>query len=180
MEKTFKNLKEIAAHLKTEGWKVAQSTVYEHGRTGKIRPDKGKAYSGRTVQRYAHRHLMLQQTRAKLGDDELQQRKLIAEVAKLTEHAKLAQIKRMAEEGKYILRSEVELELAGRAAVLDNRWTYQIQTEAPEIIGVVDGDPKRTGDLIRLLMDWKNDILNEFASTREFEVVMAATEEAEG
>ncbi|MFC1884651.1 hypothetical protein ACFL2O_07765, partial [Thermodesulfobacteriota bacterium] len=108
----------------------------------------------------------------KVDDEELQRKKLIAEVAKLNENAKLARIKRMAEEGKYVKREDVEQELAGRGIVIDQTLAFHFQTKAGQLVELVKGDPGKVSDLVRELMQIKDEILNEFASTKEFEVIV--------
>ena len=171
MQMEFKNLREVSDYLRKEGWQVSQSTVYKHGNDGKIRPDVGTAYSYNAVKRYASRYLIRAETKLKINDEELQRKKTIAEVARITEQAKLAQIKRMAEVGKYILRSDLFLEMAARAAILEAGLKYMINSRAADWIEAVDGDQKKVGDLIRIMENSLNRGLNEFASITEFQVV---------
>jgi len=180
MQMEFKNLTEVTSYLKNEGWQVSQSTVYKHGQEGKIRPDIGKAYSLAAVKRYANRFLVLAKTKQTISDEDLQRKKLMAETARVTEQAKLAQIKRMSEEGKYILRSDLFLEMAARAATLEAGLKYMISSKAADWIEMVDGDQKKVGDLIRAMENGLNEGLNEFASTKEFQVVFELDTDQDG
>jgi len=176
-EREFKNLRAVARYLQEEGWQVAERTVYNHGRRGLIRPDKQTGmYDARHVNRYAATHLPMRETRTKLDAEDLARKKTMAEVAKLTEQAKLAQIKRFAEEGKYIPRDDLEMELAARAAVVENSIKYMVQSRAGEWIELVEGNTKRRGDLISVLNEDFDKMMNEFASTREFHVLFEKTE----
>lgn len=176
MQMEFKNLTEVTGYLKSEGWQVSQSTVYKHGQEGKIRPDVGKVYSLAAVKRYASRYLMWAETKQKIGIEELQLAKYKAEVAWKGEQARRERIKRMAEEGKYILRSDLFLELAARAATLEAGLKYMISARAADLIEMVGGDQKKVGDLIRAMENGLNEGLNEFASTKEFHVVFELNE----
>ena len=64
----------------------------------------------------------------------------------------------------------MDLELAARAAIQDNAWTYRINTGAAEIIELVEGNPRKAAELINLLTFWKDEIMNDFASIQEFHV----------
>jgi hypothetical protein len=174
VKQTFKNKLEIYGYLKLQGWKVAQSTLYKHCKEGRLKPDVKGVYSLKKINRYASLHLERQQTRQKIDEDDLQRKKVMAEVARITEQAKLAHIKRLAEEGRYVLREDVELELAGKAAVLETGLKAMIHARAGEFVTLVEGNEKKTGALIATLMDELNHAINEFASTREYQVIFKA------
>lgn len=176
MQQTFKNKLEIYEYLKAQEWKVAQSTLYKHAKEGRLKPDKKGVYSLKKINKYATLHLERQETRQKIGEEDWQKRKIKAEVARLTEQAKLAHIKRLAEEGRYVLREDVELELAGKAAVLETGLKSMVQTKAGELIDLVEGNEKKTGDLIRVLISELDQAINEFASTQEYHVIFKANE----
>lgn len=171
VKQEFKNLTEVAAFLKEQGWKVAQRTVYRHGKEGKILSDPSGIYLLKAVQKYARLHLMMTDTRKKIRDDELQRNKTAAEVDKTQEQAKLARFKREILEGKYMPREEVNLELAARAGVLQDGLRYRNRTLASDLIQAVGGDQERVADLIRALDDSDRELLNQYASMKEFEVV---------
>ena len=173
----FKNLRAVARYLAEEGWQVTERTVYNHGKRGLIRPNKDTGiYEIKAVNRYAVTHLPLMETKEKLGAEDLSRKKTMAEVAKLTEQAKLAQIKRFAEEGKYIPREDLEMELAARAAILENSLKYMVQSKAAEWIEAVEGNTTLRAELIRVMNEDVDRMLNEFASTREFHVIFEKNE----
>jgi hypothetical protein len=169
----FRNLREVVEYLKGQDWKVSQATVYKHQSEGKIKAEADGTYLLKSVLRYARGFLMLRQVKQKVDDEELQRKKTKAEIWRTEEQAKLGRIKRMVEEGKYILREQFELEMAARAAVLEAGLKYSIQSKAGEWIDAVKGDHERTGDLIRIAVDSLNQALNEFATLKEFHVIFA-------
>ena len=173
------NLRQVAAHLLDQGWQVSQSTVYKHGREGRIRPTADGTYPLRDVERYATVHLVRKETAEKAGSTALQDEKTQAEVDRLKEQALHARIKRLALEGKYLPREQVELELAGRAATLAAGLSFFAQARAGEIVELVGGDPARTGDLVRELTAAFDELLNEYATTKGFEVSFGGGEEGE-
>lgn len=172
-KESFKNLREVTEYLRGQGWKVAQSTVYKHENDGKIRPEADGSYGIKSVLKYARSFLLLKSTKEKLDDEALQRKKTMAEIRRIDEQAKLARIKRMVEEGRYILKEQFELELAARAAALEAALLFMVQSKVGNWIRIVSGDFKRTQDLISDFSDAVNDTLNEFASLKEFHVLFA-------
>ncbi len=170
MESEFKNLREVAAFLVSEGWQVSERTVYNHGKEGRIRPNAEGLYTIKAVNKYAAVHLERKETGLKLGDEELQKKKTMAEIAYRTEQAKLAQIKRMAEEGRYIPREDAELKMAQMMALVETGMRQMEQARAAGYISLVGGDENKLADLIRALNEDHDELLNECATSREFEV----------
>lgn len=171
----FKNLLEVLDYLKGEKWKISKSTLYEHKRKGLIRPDRDGTYSLRVVQRYAYDYLALENIQVKKQEDDLQRRRVSAEIARIEEQTKREKLKREIEEGKYVLREEFELELAARAAVLDTMRQAAIRTRAAERVALVGGDPAKIPDLIAFDLELHNEEMNSFANTREFHVLLKKT-----
>ncbi len=58
-----------------------------------------------------------------------------------------------------------------RAIVLDNGLVHLIQASAPDMIGLVADDQRRTADLVAFLMEKKDELLNEYATMGQFSVV---------
>jgi hypothetical protein len=174
VQNEFDNLRQVAAYLQEQEWKVSQSTVYKHAREGRLRPTAGGTYPVRVVDKYATTHLVQKETGDKVKASALQEDKTRAEVEKLQEQALHAKIRRMALEGKYVLRDQVELELAGRAATLAAGLNFFAQARAGEIVDLVEGNPARTGDLVRELTAAFDEFLNEYATTKGFEVSFGA------
>ena len=168
---TFDSLLKVLAYLKADGWKVSKSTLYNHRRQGRIKPDSDGHYPLKSVLRYANAHLPRQTTLKRLADEELQRRKAEAELEKIEEQTRLARLRRQVEEGKYILRSDFELELAARAAVFYAGLMQMAQQKAGKWIQLVEGNTKRIPDLIQAIKLSIEELLNEYATTREFHVL---------
>jgi hypothetical protein len=170
-KETFKNVREVVAYLKGQDWKVSQATIYKHQNEGKIKAEADGTYLLKSVLRYARGFLMLRQAKQKVDDEELQRKKTKAEIWRTEEQAKLGRIKRMVEEGRYILRDQFELELAARAAALEAALMFMVQAKAGDWIRMVAGNHQKTQDLINDMTEAHNDTLNEFASDKEFHVL---------
>jgi hypothetical protein len=172
MEREFKNRKEVAAFLKKEGWKVSQSTFYEHSKIGMIWPDvEKKRYSLKAVLKYAKTHLVPMGTMQKKKDEDLQRKKIEAEIEWKQEQARREKIKRQKEEGELIERDRIYLELASRAAVLEAGLKGMIQIRAGEFVALVGGDEQKAAELVREITAEVDLVMNEFATMKEFEVV---------
>jgi hypothetical protein len=178
-ERLFSNLLEIIEYLDAEGWKISKSSVYNHAKEGKIRPDIGKNYSMKAVINYAKTHLTTKSTRQKTRSEELQRDKTLAEIERIKEATLVDKIKRLRSEGELIEKNQVYLELAGRAAVLETDLKGMIQMRAGEFVDIVDGDEKKTGNLVRELTAEVDRVLNDFATTKEFQVIFEMGKEIE-
>jgi len=168
---SFRTVLEVLTYLRDEGWKVSKTSLYQHVKDAKLRPEQDGSFALKAVQKYARAHLQLKSTRQKRDDEDLQRKKLQLDIDLLEGKTKRERLKRDAEEGRLIPREDVDLELAARAVVQDHEWTRVIQSRAGEIIALVQGSADRSAELIRFLMDVKDEILNEFASTRAWHVL---------
>ncbi|MBW2024386.1 MAG: phosphoribosyltransferase [Deltaproteobacteria bacterium] len=168
---TFKNTLEVYEYLKNE-WKVSKSTIYNHvKKEGKLRPEKDGTFSLKAVQKYARTWLRPKELTLKLDDEELRRTREKLELAFREEQVKIAKLKRQREEGLLIPRADFELELAARAGVLMAGFEAMIHEKAGEIIELVGGDTSKLPNLIRFLHDAYGELMNEYASTREFHVM---------
>jgi len=166
---------EVTSYLKAAGWKVSKSTLYQHVKQGKLRPDADGRFPVKAVQKYAASFLTLEETRQKVADEDLQRKKLIAEISRIQEQTKRERIKRLAEEGRYVPRDQFEMELAARASVIDTLRRNSIMTGAAERVALVGGDTSRIPDLIAFDLAQHDDEMNQFATTIEFHVLFEQT-----
>ncbi|MDI6688195.1 MAG: hypothetical protein QME06_08270 [Desulfobacterales bacterium] len=171
---TFSNIFTVLNYLQDDGWKISRSGLYKHQAEGKIRPEPDGTYVLKNVIKYAKTWLKRRSTGKKLieNQESLQSTKLQKEIEKLDEEIKRNRHKREVEEGKYIPRDQFEMELASRVAVLDAGWAHLNQSKAADWIETVEGNPKKAGELIAALNQAKNGILNQYATTREFQVII--------
>lgn len=177
-DRVFNNPLEVLDYLQAEGWKIAKSTIYNHVNEGKLRPDAGKKFTLNRVLKYAKTHLETEKTRQKKKIEEKQNKKIDLETEKLEEEIKEKKFKREIAEGKYILKENVYLELASRAAVLERGFKGMIQARAGEFVDLIDGDETKTGELVREMILEVDRTLNEFASIKEFQVMFEFKDES--
>ncbi len=145
--KMFENVPAIKEYLDDEGWQVSQSGLYKHKKEGKLAPSADGAYHQKAVDTYARTWLKRKATGKKIADEveELQRSKLKKELEKLETENTRARIKLEVEQGKYIEKDRMFLEMAARAGVLDAGLNHWIQTGTAEWIRLVDGDLKKAG-----------------------------------
>ena len=111
----FEGVKDVLAYLQSQGRKVSQSQVYKDLKRGYLRRRPDGSFSQRDVDLYAST-LKVYALPEKEGDamSELARQELEEKVAKTREQRLAISFERKVKEGKYILREEVALELAGR------------------------------------------------------------------
>lgn len=60
--------------------------------------------------------------------------------------------------------------------VLDSQGKYSIHADVGERIALSEGNPKKAADLIRFDLERHDQRMNEFASLKEFHVILKAEE----
>ena len=175
-EPYFETQAQVLRYLQAEGWKIKKSALSNHVHETKLKPDVNGGFTLKAVVDYARIHLARKDTLQKLEDGQLQRTKLEKEIQLRDEEIKFRKLRRMIEEGKYILKEDVFLELAARAAVLEAGYKGMLQARAGDFIEIVGGNEKKTGDLIRAMTLEYDSMLNEFAKTTGFQVVLEGTE----
>jgi len=167
---------DVLAYLEAEGWKVSKSKLYADCNKGRLSPNKSGEYEIKAVDAYAKDYLKRKETGKKI-DEELesrQRRKLDAEIRKTVAQAAKAEHDLAVAQGKYIPREDVELELTGRAAVLDSGLKYLVQSRAHEWVRLVDGDTNKITDLIEAVGNDLDQLLNGFARTDNLQLILKA------
>lgn len=172
----FKNLRAVAKYLQKEGWQVTERTVYNHGKRGLITPNKETGlYDGNSLKRYTV-FLKDRKTKEKISVSKLQEDRLKAQTRRENALASKAELELVVAQEKLVPRDDLDMEFASRGAVLVNSQRYVVQTSAAEWIELVEGNPKKRGDLIRNMNEKFDRMLNEFASIKEFHVLFEKTE----
>jgi len=179
--RTFPNRLAVAEYLKANGWKVSKSTLYNRTGKAKLIPRADGLFYLKDVKKYASIFLKRQETGQRVQEtlDVQQQKKMRLEIEKLEEEVSRSRHKNAVEEGKYIPRDQIELELAGRAAVLDAGLTHLFQSTAGELIEISGGDPRKTAEVVHRLIAEKDRFLNQYAAAIDFTVEIAGEEEGE-
>ncbi|MBV5305576.1 MAG: hypothetical protein J0652_02660 [Desulfobulbaceae bacterium] len=164
----------VLIYLKGKGFKVEKSALSNHVRA-RLLAKKPEGFRLRDVDKYAELHLKDTATGMDAADKrtvDLQERKLRAEIHRTEEQAAKAKIEREMMEGKLINREDVELEMAGRAVVLEAGFDHMVYTRSAEIIELTGGDVQLVDRMIALLMEAKCKWFNQYATTDTFMVTI--------
>jgi hypothetical protein len=176
----FANRKEAAAWLVDQKWKVSRSTFYKHCSEGRVRPNASGGFDRAALLRYARLHLAQMDVIQTMASEDLAKNKQKAEILRSLEQGKYIKLKREQLSGSLISRSEVELQMAGRAAAFDSSLKYSLTLKAADMIETVLGDPAKKDELIRLLHDIVDAALHPYSAPLQIEVIFipSQTEEA--
>lgn len=177
------DLRSVAAvlgHLQESGRKVRKSKLYQDVKSGLLARRADGAFRRADVDAYAQT-LPLVAVPEKDSDriKELAQRRQEATIRKIEEETERIRFRREVERGRYIPREDVELELAGRAVVLESGIRQAVEMHVLELVELVGGDPRRSQEFLERFETMLDGALNEYAATAEYEVTFtdAATEE---
>jgi hypothetical protein len=171
----WKTKADVLEYLKKK-WAVEKSTFYNHSNPahrdgGKLNKVKGW-YLKTHVDAYAEKYLVPLDGATDDEQSGLQRDKLQGEIRYQTVRSEKAELELDILKGKYLPRDQFDLEMAGRAGVLDNSFNHLIESRAQEIIALVGGDQKKAPEFIHFMKVAKDQMLSEFATTKEFQVIV--------
>ena len=180
-EKPFPTIADVLEHLKADDWRVTKTSLYRHQKEGKFIPQRDGSFARKDIDKYARTWLKQQSTGKRVSEkmDELQRQKLEKELAKLDIQMKRDELAYGKEAELYIPRELMEIELAGRAGVLDAGLKHWVQSRAAEWIRTAGGDTGKVGTLINLMTRDLDEHLNSYAASLSFQVVIDVDDEAE-
>ena len=178
-EKPLPTIAEVLEHLTAAGWRGTKTSLYRHQKEGKLLPGPDGSYKARDVEKYARTWLRQLSTGKRVSEkmDELQRKKIELELQNLDLERKRKELAYGKELDRYIPRELMEIELAGRAGVLDAGLKHWVQSHAAEWIRSVGGDTGKVGDLIGLMSRELDEHLNSYAAAIEYRVVVSDDEE---
>jgi len=169
-----KKKSDVLRFLIASGWSVRRQTFYNHCNDGKLRVNRFGIYSRGMVKKYAEKWLVHSSTNQTVEETEqsLATQKTVEEIKRISTSQEHERFKLDVLKEKYILRSDVEVEFAARAVVLDSGLEYLFQANLAEMIAMVGGDQHRAPQLLDFLLEKKNQQMNEYANMGDFMVVM--------
>lgn len=178
----FPNLGNVLEYLRDSGWKATKSSLYRHHGEGKLLPKNDGSYQLKDVEKYARTWLKQASTGKRVAEktDELQRKKLERELANLDLKFERESFAHARDLGQYVPKEQMEIELAGRAGILDAGLKHWIQSRAADWIRAVDGDMKKVGELINIMSREADEHINTYATPKDYEIIIEADEETEG
>lgn len=180
-DQKFENIAAVLNYLQAKGWKATKTSLYRHQAESKFLPQPDGTYLQKDIDKYAKAWLKQKSTgkRVSQAADELQRK--IKE--KELQNAELDYEKKRFDldknQGKYIPREQVVLEIVSRGGILKELWKNNIQSRAGDYIRVVNGDTKKIRELMGMMEDDWSNCLNEYANTGEWQVVFDGEEREE-
>lgn len=174
----WKSKAAVLIYLKSEGWDIERQTFYNHTNPKhahfKLNKEK-EGYTKKRVDKYAKEWLVRKDTGLKVDEenDGLLKEKTRREIKKLDLDLEMKQFKFDIEQKKFLPREMVELEIAGRAGVLDSGFNFVVQSNILEFVAIVGGDQKKAPELIDALQKEWNILLAEYARLDDLEIVLA-------
>ncbi len=173
-----KNKAEVLRHLESSGWEVKKQTFYNHCASGKLTKNRDGLYTSGMVKKYAEKWLVRSASGQTVLEEEenLLAKKTREETRRIRATRRREEFRLGKEQGLYILRSDIYLELAGRAVVLENNLRHMVQSQVPAYVAAVSGKQDHVPDLMDIMNTDIDKLLNEFA-TSEFQVVITETDQ---
>jgi len=189
-EKVYKNRKALLEELNATGYRISAGKLSQDSHRlpsdGGLRVEKDGTIRRSSVEAWlahpkgggkisARKGLADETDREEM--DGLQAEKLRREVSILRTRDEREKLAYEREQGKWLPRDDFQMELAGRAGVLDVRLAYHFNMMADKLIELVGGDQEHRGALIQELVSIKNQALAEFCSTGTYQVMMMGEDE---
>lgn len=166
---------EAVEYLKSQGYKIEKSKLYEDKHIIGFSTSNGSAVFGeKALDKYAKKFLSLLS-----GSDAISlEEKLKWETRIAEQKFKDMELEAKIKQGMYILRSEIEQMLAARAAFLkDNLGQGFIHSRASKIAEIMQGNAERIPDLIEFWLRHIDEVFDYYSKPMKFEVPMSAVEE---
>lgn len=164
----------VLRYLQKNGYKITKSTLDRHCKNGKLPHEPDGTYSLKQVTAYAADHVKQLSTGQTESENvtELQRKKLEKELEHLSQKIEREKFSFEKEQGLFIPKDQMEIELASRAGILVAGLKHWVQSNAADWIAAVSGETKKTGELINLMSKDVDEHINHYASSREYEVVI--------
>ena len=179
----WKTKADVLTYLVAQGWDIEKSTFYNHSNPGhkdggRLNKIKGW-YQKNHVDAYAKQYLTKLDGAgvADEGQTALQKEKLQGEVNYQSVRTQKAQLELDILRGKYFPIDQFDLELAGRAGVINSSFEHLVQSRVQEMVALVGGDQQKAQELVSYLKEKWGEMLAEYASTKEFQVIVKQKEQ---
>lgn len=174
----LKDVNAVLGYIAESGRKLKKTKLYQDIKIGRLKKQPDGSFKSRDVDRYAA-SLPTLGTSDKVALDAAsrQRRREEAEIRRIENAAKREEFQLKVLQGKYIPREQIYLELAGRAITFSAGLKTAFESSALELIGLVDGSPRKSKNLLEFLEEKLNEALNVYAKPEEFEVLILEDEE---
>jgi hypothetical protein len=173
----FTDIKSVLSYLQ-ETRQIKQAKLYKDVRAGFLRRQKDGTFRRSDVDRYAASLKAVALPERQTDDlSALAKQEQEERVLSLQEKRRSIVFDREVKQGRYVLRDEIALELAGRAMALSVGLRSALQVAAPELIQAAGGDKNRADDLMREIEKHLDEALNEFSRPINFTIAIPGHKE---
>lgn len=171
--KVIKSPKEAIEYINGQNRKLGRDKFFRDVKSGKIRKQEGTGYF--VVSELDLYATTLPYKAAPNGPvvevlEERQRKKDEADIRLKEAQASMAEHKLAVQQGKYVLKSDVWLELAARAVALRNSLKNSFEARVLEMIGLVDGDTSKAEDIVFWMNSIFDDAFSEYAQPFDLRV----------
>jgi hypothetical protein len=147
--RSFSTRRAIADYLAERGYKVTKSTVDNHIKRGKLRPQKNGTFTLEDVERYAAANLPHLDGSASKELDEIQRKKIDLDIRRDIAETELAELKLNSRKHD-LITGPLEAELAGRLRLFRSDGENFILSRSSALIAACGGDQARTAEFVAL------------------------------
>lgn len=167
----FKSAGDVLRYLQEDaGRQIARTKLYDDIKKGLLRKEK-RTFRRMDVEKYAASLPRSTTPDGRVADaEDRQRRREEAEIRIKEALAKREEKKNDILEGKYVLREDVDQELAAKAVALNMGLKSRIEAAALDLVTKVGGKPKRARTLVQEMDVLIDAACNEYAQPMEFEV----------
>lgn len=170
-QSTFQKPRDVLEYLEGQGRKTGKSQLYKDIRAGRLSRGKDGTFALADVERYAlTRPLVSMPEKAAEEIADLAEQKLREEARRIRAIADREEFDLQIRRGKYLPRSDVYRELAGRLVVLTTSLKTAYEARMQDIIARAGGDSRNAQAVLALLCDIQDQKLDEYSRPMEFEV----------
>lgn len=177
---TLPDLAAVLAHLVGEGRKIGKSKLYNDVGRGLLRRQPDGSFAHKDVKAYGVKLPMVAMPEKEATVVQaFAERKAKAEAEKLEAQAEAERFRNLVRAGKYILRNDVEVELAVRAGVLATGLRTMFETSLLDFIHLANGDPRTAQTLLAAFEQRLDAAINEYARPMEYEAELIDDDDAD-
>lgn len=175
-EPVFANRIEALKHLKGLGYKLGKSKFYKDAAEGLVRFEPDGTITEKSLDRYVK--LTGIRKFSDLGKNATEEKEAILydkafkEVEKLSEQVRELKTKNEILEGQYFKKSEFDMEMAGRASMLDAGLRQVVRVSAEKLIRSVHGDATMAPMLCEAFDAIIDSLMRDYADTKRFLVIL--------
>ncbi|MDR2891613.1 MAG: hypothetical protein LBV80_00780 [Deltaproteobacteria bacterium] len=169
----FNSAGAVLRYLQEEkGRQIQKTKLYDDAKIGLLRKE-GRKYRRIDVDKYAASLPLSSTPDGRVAEAEaLLRRREEAETRIQEARARTAERKDSIMAGQYVPRTDVDQELAARAATLNQGLKSKIEAAALDLVTKVGGKPKRARTLVQEMEKLIDDACSEYAKLIEFEVTL--------